>query len=231
MWETQVLSLGQEDPLGKGLATYSSVLAWRSPWTEETGGVQCVGSQRARHDWVTNAFTFKARTPLRSERAPDRSGSEETSVFSVRGDAQSSLHCPQAIINAGGDQSPELPLGWQNACCQHEEQEDPGSLPASQEHMCCAWAGPRHLCLAAAGYSKTLAAAAWSLSHVWLCATPWTGARQAPLPMGSSRQEYWSGWAFPSPGALSNPEIKPTSPAWQADSLPLSHLGNPRPWR
>ena len=50
MWETQVLSLGQEDPLGKGLATYSSVLAWRSPWTEETGGVQCVGSQRARHD-------------------------------------------------------------------------------------------------------------------------------------------------------------------------------------
>ena len=50
MWETQVLSLGQEDPLEKGLATYSSVLAWRSPWTEETGGVQCVGSQRARHD-------------------------------------------------------------------------------------------------------------------------------------------------------------------------------------
>ena len=50
MWETQVLSLGQEDPLEKGLATYSSVLAWRSPRTEATGGVQCVGSQRVRHD-------------------------------------------------------------------------------------------------------------------------------------------------------------------------------------
>ena len=49
--------------------------------------------------------------------------------------------------------------------------------------------------------------------------TPWTVARQAPLPMGFSRQEYWSGLPFPSPGDLPNPGIKPRSPAFQANSL------------
>ena len=46
--ETQVQSLGQEDPLEKGMATHSSTLAWRSPWTEEPGRLQSMGSQRVR---------------------------------------------------------------------------------------------------------------------------------------------------------------------------------------
>ena len=46
MQETQVRSLGWEDPLEKGMATYSSILAWRILWTEETGGLQSMGSQR-----------------------------------------------------------------------------------------------------------------------------------------------------------------------------------------
>ena len=50
--------------------------------------------------------------------------------------------------------------------------------------------------------------------------TPWTVAHQAPLPMGFSRQEYWSGLPFPSPGDLPDPGIEPRSPALQADSLP-----------
>ena len=50
--------------------------------------------------------------------------------------------------------------------------------------------------------------------------TPWTVARQAPLSMGFSRQEYWTGLPFPSPGDLPDPEIEPRSPALQADSLP-----------
>ena len=50
--------------------------------------------------------------------------------------------------------------------------------------------------------------------------TPQTVACQAPLSMGFSRQEYWSGLLFPSPGDLPNPEIEPKSPALQADSLP-----------
>ena len=48
MWETQVLSLGWEDPLEKVMATHPSVLAWRIPWTEEAGRLQAMGSQRVR---------------------------------------------------------------------------------------------------------------------------------------------------------------------------------------
>ena len=50
MWETWVLSLGQEDPLEKEMATHSSILAWRIPWTEEPGGLQSTGSQKVGHD-------------------------------------------------------------------------------------------------------------------------------------------------------------------------------------
>ena len=59
-------------------------------------------------------------------------------------------------------------------------------------------------------------------------ATPWTVARQAPLSMGFSRPEYWSGLPFSFPGDLSNPGVKPISPASQVDSLPMTHLGGPR---
>ena len=55
----------------------------------------------------------------------------------------------------------------------------------------------------------------------------WTVAHQAPLFLGFSRQEYWSGLLFPSPGDLSDPGIKPVSPAFQADSLPAEPSGKP----
>ena len=58
-----------------------------------------------------------------------------------------------------------------------------------------------------------------SLSRVQLFAIPWTVAHQAPLSMGFSRQEYWSGLSFPSPGGLPNPGMEPRSPALQADAL------------
>ena len=54
MRETRVQSLGQEDPLEKAMATHSSILAWRIPWTEEPGRLQSTGSQRVRHDWATS---------------------------------------------------------------------------------------------------------------------------------------------------------------------------------
>ena len=50
MQETQVLSLGMEDALEKGMATHSSILAWRIPWAEEPGGLQSMGLQRIGHD-------------------------------------------------------------------------------------------------------------------------------------------------------------------------------------
>ena len=58
-----------------------------------------------------------------------------------------------------------------------------------------------------------------SLSRVQLFATPWTVAYQAPPSMGFSRQEYWSGLPFPSPGDLPNPGIEPRSPALEANAL------------
>ena len=54
MQETWVWSLGWEDPLEKGMAIHSSILAWRIPWTEEPGRLQSVGSQRVGHDWETD---------------------------------------------------------------------------------------------------------------------------------------------------------------------------------
>ena len=51
--ETQVQSLGREDLVEKEVAPHSSILAWETPWTEETGGLQSMGSQRIRHDLAT----------------------------------------------------------------------------------------------------------------------------------------------------------------------------------
>ena len=67
-----------------------------------------------------------------------------------------------------------------------------------------------------------------TLSRVPLFVTPWTVAYQAPLSMGFSRQEYWSGLPFPSPGDLPDPGIEPRSPAFQADALTTEPPGKPR---
>ena len=67
-----------------------------------------------------------------------------------------------------------------------------------------------------------------SLSRVRLFVTPWTVACQAPLSMGLSKQEYWSGLPFPPPGNLPHPGIKPRSPALQADSLLSEPPGKPQ---
>ena len=64
-------------------------------------------------------------------------------------------------------------------------------------------------------------------SHVWLFETLWTIAQQAPLFMGFSRQEYWSGLPYPLPGDLPDSQIEPTSPALQVDSLPTQSPGKP----
>ena len=65
------------------------------------------------------------------------------------------------------------------------------------------------------------------LSRVRLLATLWTVARQPPLSMGFSRQEYWSGLAFPSPGDLPDPGIEPRSPTLEADALTSEPPGKP----
>ena len=65
------------------------------------------------------------------------------------------------------------------------------------------------------------------LSHVRPFATPWTVAHEAPPSVGFSRQEYWSGLPFPSPGDLPDQGIEPRSLTLQADALPSELPGNP----
>ena len=61
-WETRVQSLGQEDPPEKGMATHSSILAWRIPWREEPGGLQSMGLQRVGHNRATSTTTLRWKT-------------------------------------------------------------------------------------------------------------------------------------------------------------------------
>ena len=74
VWKTWVWFLGWEDPLEKGTATHSNILAWKISWTEEPGGLQSMGSQRVGHDWATYTFTllclFQERSPLSSLASP-----------------------------------------------------------------------------------------------------------------------------------------------------------------
>ena len=74
-------------------------------------------------------------------------------------------------------------------------------------------------------YSRFLMVYAQSLRRIQLFVTPWTVARQAPLSMQFSQQEYWSGWPCPSAGDLPNLGIEPRSPALQANSLPSEPSG------
>ena len=67
MQETQVQSLGQKESLEKKMATHSSILAWRIPWTEEPGSVQSMGSQRVRHDRETEHTHTASREQMKSE--------------------------------------------------------------------------------------------------------------------------------------------------------------------
>ena len=83
------------------------------------------------------------------------------------------------------------------------------------------WEKNYNICVITIEAALLISGVCQSLSRVH-CVTPWTAARQAPLSMGFSRQEYWSGLPFPSPGDLPNPGIKSGSPVLQADSLPLS---------
>ena len=65
MQESQVQSLGWEDPLEKGMITHSSILDWRIPWTAEPGGLQSMGSQRVGHDWATFSIDIISNVHLK----------------------------------------------------------------------------------------------------------------------------------------------------------------------
>ena len=84
MWETWVWSLGREDPLEKEMATHSSTLAWKIPWTEQCGRLQFMGSQRVGHDWATS-LSFFSFTPDTSNVHSKLSGHPEVAWLLARG--------------------------------------------------------------------------------------------------------------------------------------------------
>ena len=120
----------------------------------------------------------------------------------------------QSLMNTGMERQPAQSYGWVLEHCftlgTNSSTRTSGNTPRSLRWAC------MH---------------AQPLSHVWLFATIWTIARQPPLPMGFSRQEFWSG--FPSqslPGFVSAQGLNPSLQrflCWQADSLSLSHWGSP----
>ena len=131
MQEIRVQSLGQEDPLVKEMASHSSILAWRAPWTEEPGRLQSAAA-KSLQSWPTLCDPIDGSPP----------GSSVHGILQAR------------------------TLEW---------------VAISSSN---AWKWKVRV---------------KSLSRVWLLATPWTAAYQAPLSMGFARQEYWSGVPLPSP--------------------------------
>ena len=161
---TRIQSQDQENLLEEVRATHSSILVWRIPWTEKPGGLQSLGLQRVRHDWVTNTC-ISIRTK------------KELSRFLIAAVAAKLLQrCP--------------------TLCDPIERSPPGSLiPGILQTRTLEWV--------VISFSN-----AWKrkvkvklFSRVWLLATLWTAAYQAP-PMGISRQEYWSGLPLPSPHTI-----------------------------
>ena len=90
MEETRVWSLGQEDPLEKEMATHSNIFAWRIPWTEETGELQLMGSQRVGHNWETKhaqssyRLVFSCNSLLRGLEELQNEGKNGTEIWSHR---------------------------------------------------------------------------------------------------------------------------------------------------
>ena len=102
MQETWVQSLGQEEPLEKGMATHSSILAWKIPWMEEPGRLQSMGLQRVGHDWTTSLST--------SWNSPSTSSSNWNLVISWEQSipgrlSYTSYSCIQSHVAVGGSSS------------------------------------------------------------------------------------------------------------------------------
>ena len=161
-----------QDCLEEDMASHSSILAWRSPWTGEPGSLLSVGWHRVGHDWSNLACT--SLHALQSPSLWFQLYSTPPKAAAAAAAAKSLQSCPTLGEPIDGS-PPGSPV--------------PGILQA------------RTLEWVAISFSN-----AWkwkvkvkSLSRVWLLATSWTAAHQAPPSMGFSRQEYWAGVPLPSP--------------------------------
>ena len=220
MQETQevwVQSLGQEDPLEKEMATHSSILAWPVPWTEETGGLQPIGSQRVRHNWsmkhvhlstflndLHDVYKFRvffsslteshwAHLVLQSH--------EVTSWMGFIKDNESRIRALTAVDVMCLDSLWKLPQKTWAVSFHHRT-----NITQIMKMILYSRKSLGHGLISIS--SSAVLCSARSLSHVRLFETPWIVACQSPLSRGFSRQEHWNGLPFPPPEDLPDPGIK-----------------------
>ena len=199
-------------------------------WTQRPGMLQSMGLLRVGHDWATELNCTGPQNVLKIYSAQYQyKNKQKNSVLihinyflplSFPGGSEVKKHLP------GMRETWVRSLGW----------EDPLEKEMATHSSTLAWRihGGRSL----VGYSlwgrkesdtterlHSLKVKVKLLTHVWLFVTPWTIAYQTPLFMEFSRQEYWSGLPFPSPGDLPDPGIEPGSPTFQADALPSEPPG------
>ena len=168
----RVQSLGQEDPLETGMANHSSILAWRIPWTEKSGRLWSMRSQRVRHGWVTNTFNnllFPSMKPMFCFHCIALCN-RFVKIWRIFNN--NVKHIKFKVLTSVFNSETITLIKIISINTSHESFL--GSL----------WKWKWK----------------WSLSRVRLCASPWTVVHQAPPSMGFSRQEYWNELPFPSPG-------------------------------
>ena len=178
--------------LKKKMATHSSILAWKISWTEEPGSLQSMGLQRVRRDWATEHWalsivmklTFLLFLKLLNELYV-------TCTFYI-GNFKNWFVGDHCKFNEAGHSKLVLwdnPEGWGGGW-RWERGSGWGDMCAPVADLCCCMAKATTILWNGGGLVTKL------------CPTlviPWIVARQAPLSMGPSRQEYWRGLPFPSP--------------------------------
>ena len=184
--ERQVWSLFWDDLPEDVLASPFSILAWRIPWTEESGGLQSIGLQRVRHHWSDLVWHAQGNVTYFCT----------LDIIKVKSLLLSKFLRNHSLGNGYKDLAATAAKSLQSCptLCDPIDGSPPGSpVPGILQARTLEWG--------AISFSN-----AWkwkvkvkSLSSVQLLATPWTAADQAPPSMGFSRQEYWSGVQLPSP--------------------------------
>ena len=180
------------------MATPSSILAWRIPMDRGAWRAAFHGVAESQTGWRTNSFSFTAVQCPASH--------------------LSFVHCDSLIFEPSRLTVIPQRIHWAPS----RPATTVGSVTSGVTLSSCGIDSPFALTV------HFLKKGKWkSFSRVRLFETPWTVARQAPLSLEFSRQEYWSGWPYPSSEDLLDPGLEPGSPMLQADTLPSESAGRP----
>jgi len=190
-----VWSLGQENPLEEEMATHSSSLAWKIPWTEKRGRLQSIVLQSVRHDWSDLAH-------MNAHIAHDQG----------HGGRGRKWGGAQKREGVGGPGSQEGFSGRGRGAYLRGSTARGGKTWCGLGLRVCVGTQGKEVRGEKRQVKESESKVKW-LRRVRLFATPWTVAYHASPSMGFSRQDYWSGLPFPSPGDLPDAGIKPGSPA------------------